>query len=803
MQKRGNSWVYSPSDLIQFVENEAVTWLERFDKERPGLLCRDEGSATDSLIQAAGDEYESAFLMQLMREGRDVANLRDTDNAATATLDAMRLGREIIYQARLEAGEFGGYADFLMRVDGPSRLGSYHYEVWDTKLARRLKPYFAIQLCCYAEMIEVTQGVRPEWVWVVLGNGLRQRLHTDDYFFYYRAVKRAFLEQQQSFDPDKWPKLSGVADYRHWTGYVNGVLENRDDLSLIANIRATQIEKLNQAGINTLTQIAMWAQDPIPTLEPATFQRLRMQAALQLASHGTTTPVFELIPADPERPSRGLGNLPPVSPQDVSFDIEGYPLVDGGMEYLFGAVYSKGTSIQFCDWWAHDRAQERQAFEQFVHWAHDRWTEDPKMHIYHYASYEVTALKRLMSRHGCCEAEVDDLLRNGVFVDLYTVVRQSLVIGEPAYSLKNVEHLYMPSRAGKVATAGDSMVQYHRWLQFRDGDDWQTSQILRAIREYNEDDCRSTWSLLEWLRNLQATSGVSYAAITSGGKKPGEATTNRAALAQEMLEEAQTSKSGDDERWRVHKLLAHLLEFHRREQKPLWWFLFERAGMTDQELIEDPDCLGGLERTSAPPEIVKRSLRYEFRFDPAQESKLRDGDKCCYAHDIDTKIELDKIDYAVGRVWFTLSKTRPAPPAHLSLIPDDIVHAKYIAESIERTVRNYRETGQLPSALDDFLFRAVPRIASHSDTSLIADDKNLLSCAESIVERMQGTTLFIQGPPGCGKTFTGGHLIASLLRSGKRVGVTSNSHRAICLLLKATAEAADALGVKFRGVKAG
>lgn len=216
MQKHGNGWTYSPSDLIQFLENEAVTWFNRLEKERPGALSRDEEAASEKLVQLAGDDHERRFLGELIAEKRDVADLRDVSDGAGRTLEAMRSGREVIYQGRLEAGEFAGYADFLVRVNGDSDLGRYHYEVWDTKLARGLKPYFAIQLCCYAELLEAVQGRMPEYLGIVLGSGSQERLRTNDYFFYYKAIKRAFLEQQHTFDPDRVPRLSGTANYRHW-----------------------------------------------------------------------------------------------------------------------------------------------------------------------------------------------------------------------------------------------------------------------------------------------------------------------------------------------------------------------------------------------------------------------------------------------------------------------------------------------------------------------------------------------------------------------------------------------------------
>jgi predicted RecB family nuclease len=75
--------------------------------------------------------------------------------------------------------------------------------------------------------------------------------------------------------------------------------------------------------------------------------------------------------------------------------------------------------MQFIDWWAHDRAQERKAFEDFIDWVYARYKHDGAMHIYHYAAYEVSAMRKLMGRFGTREMEVDNLLRNEVFVALY------------------------------------------------------------------------------------------------------------------------------------------------------------------------------------------------------------------------------------------------------------------------------------------------------------------------------------------------------------------------------------------------
>ena len=115
------------------------------------------------------------------------------------------------------------------------------------------------------------------------------------------------------------------------------------------------------------------------------------------------------------------------------------------------------------------------------------------MHIYHYAPYEASAIKRLMGLHGTREDEVDRLLRGEVLVDLYAVVRQGVRIGQPSYSIKSIEAFYMDRRDTDVADGGDSIVAFERFLETGD------RSLLESIERYNEDDCRSTRRLREWL----------------------------------------------------------------------------------------------------------------------------------------------------------------------------------------------------------------------------------------------------------------------------------------------------------------
>jgi hypothetical protein len=106
MYRQNNELVYSPSDLNAFLDNECVTWLSRFNLEYPGELTANEAAEEDVLIQGAGDEHERTYLAGLVANGADVVVIdREDRDAFLLTMEAMRGGREIIYQARLELND--------------------------------------------------------------------------------------------------------------------------------------------------------------------------------------------------------------------------------------------------------------------------------------------------------------------------------------------------------------------------------------------------------------------------------------------------------------------------------------------------------------------------------------------------------------------------------------------------------------------------------------------------------------------------------------------------------------------------
>lgn len=796
--------IFSPTDLIRFMESPFAIWMERYRVEHPGKLKPDPETEETKLIAETGNRHEAKFLETLRAAGRDICEIERKDPPAESlTLAAIKQGRQIIYQGCLALPPFRGFTDFLVREEGgpPDQI---RYEIWDTKLARKPKPYYLIQLCCYAEMLAAIGGELPHKVRVVLGNGEIPEFNTADYFHYYLQLKAAFLKQMKDFDPARPPEPDPRADHGRWASHAEARLIETDHLVRIANISVGQIKKLQAAGITTMRQLAASAGANVPRMPADVMAALVEQAQLQVATEdarkgakeGDIVPArFRVVLPDADQPRRGLATLPPASPQDIYFDMEGFPLVDGGLEYLFGATHEVDGKLQFVDWWAHDAMEEKTAFEGFIDWAYARWKADPAMHIYHYAAYEVSAVRRLMGRYATREDQVDDLLRAGVFVDLYQVVRQGLRVGEESYSIKYIEHLYRPQRAGTVATAGESMVHYANWIESGQSRDWRESPILRGIRDYNRDDCESTLQLAAWLRDQQARCGIAYLPPLPPPQPEAEkAEENEAYLAelhrltQSLDQKAQADKGTDREV--IHVMLRDLLEFYRREDKPAWWRLFERETMTHQELKEDLACVGDAELISTQGTKDKKSLIFRYRFDPTQDTKLAVGDTVMPVENRDVKFTItafsEEGELGVKLGEATLNKKLGGRmPARTSFLPQEVISSVTLRDALHAVATQWEQQGAITPALAQFFRRKAPTIVGHqNDQPLRAPGEDIVKAAVRIAAGMQTSTLCLQGPPGTGKTTTAAFMIKALLGQGKRVGVTSNSHKAILNLLR-------------------
>ncbi|ODN41412.1 TM0106 family RecB-like putative nuclease [Piscirickettsia litoralis] len=800
-----HSFTFSPSDLTLYMESPFALWMNRYAKEYPDYApTPDSEDLMGNMLQSKGDEHEHAILQTFISQGLRVVDLSHVHNRQAATIEAMQNGVDVIYQAELSLPPFHGYPDFLVKQEGQSNFGNYQYQIQDTKLAKEVKPHFIIQLSCYAEMLAQIQGSSSNEAVVILGNQERKAFRIHDYSFYYQALKTRFLKDQSNFDTNKQPNPALFSSWGRWSDYAKQCLVEQDHLSQVANITRSQIKKLNTAGIITMQQLANTDLSSISGLNHGAFKRLKAQAAIQKASAGKEKPLFEvMIPEVGEL--QGLALLPPASPLDIFFDIEGYPLAEGGLEYLWGSTYfDEHGARQFKDFWAHNEAEEKAAFQSFIQWVYRRWKKDPRMHIYHYANYEIAACRKLMSRYGICEYEVDQLLRNEVFVDLYKIVKGGVLLGEPRYSIKNVEHLYREQRDTEVGSGGDSVVAYEQWRSAPDGETWQNSDILKNLRDYNIDDCNSTQELVDWLRDQQQQKGIAYAGRTEVIEaEASEEINERTQFRDQLLKQASDFPESAEDKLTYN--LAWLIEFHRREAKPVFWRLFERLGLNHVELIDDLDCLACCERTQTAPYKLtprKKKMVYEYSFDTQQEFKA--GTTKYYLHgeqndsgfnkQVDLLRKESQLEHGVLSV-----ETSEEPPEVITLIPNDHVPPAPIPDALFKQIKRVARHECPPCAALDFLKRSVPRIKGHILGEPIAPSHDATERLQQITQAvlsLDHSYLPIQGPPGAGKTYTGKHIIAELVKKGLKVGICSNSHKAINNLLIGTANYCSVQGIQ-------
>jgi uncharacterized protein len=826
MERVDGELIFSASDLINHLECPHLTQLDT-EVALGRLSLTETRSDTTELVARKGDEHEQTYLAGLRSDGREVVEIKSeqpglggTREGAKQTVEAMNAGAEVIYQGVLFDGvRWRGHSDFLRRVESPSELGSFSYEVADTKLARRVKPYFLLQLCFYSELVEAIQGVAPERMHVVLGTRESQSFRVAEFAAYYRSVKRGFESEIDAGTAGTYPEPVEHCGVCRWEEHCIARRESDEHLSLVAMIQRSQRTRLGERGIATVPQLA--AAEPAdrpPRIGTATFDRLRAQARLQVEQRCSGELRYELLA--PEEGS-GFAHLPQPSAGDVFFDMEGDPFFDDGLEYLFGCVFLNFTNKKsqnkqpqnrqpqieqspFQAFWATDRASEKQAFEQFIDFVIERLERFPDLHVYHYAAYEATAIKRLMGLHATREEEVDRLLRGRILVDLLPVVRQGLRVGQPEYSLKSIEAFYMGKRDTEVAEGGDSIVAFEQHLDT--GDD----ALLKGIERYNEDDCRSTHLLLEWLLARRGEAIERFGEIP--WRSPSEAEPPDPDF-QAQLNELQTAlldgvpdDSADrDDGQRAHWLMAQLLDYHSREAKPAWWAYFDRMEADEEQLTEvDNEALGeiavaDIEPAPLPP--PSRSLIYTLSF-PPQEHKISPGSFTDPATGKGVKVE--SIDNATGTLRISRGANRAAEPLPRALIPGKPYGTNDQRGALRRLAGDILERGLNAegsySALREILRREVPGTAAHQRGEALQAGKFDLEDAKQIAEGLNNSYLFIQGPPGSGKTYTGAHLILHLIERGKRVGVASGTHTAIHNLLAEVEKYAPA-GQPFAGLK--
>ena len=847
----------SASDLSNHLACRHVTTLDlEVARGRRGAPA---WAAPDlKVIQHLGQRFEREYLEHLRGldapgGGRkldvvDLGEIREEVRLLAETRTLMERGVDVIAQGALSDEQWFGRPDVLRRVEKAGGNWPWSYEVVDTKLARETKATTILQLSLYSELLQKTQGVAPENLYVVIPAAgtkfAEERYRVEDYASYYRYVKRRLLDaveadrencaSDNAANRKARSAASGSAQYAlsfeaaelrplptypepvehcnvcRWFRECDGQRRKDDHLSLVAGIRRQQRDQFAAWNTETMAKLAVL---PIPLKErprhgsKAGYEKVREQARVQVEGREENKLKYESLPvAD----GMGLCRLPAPSAGDMFVDLEGDPFAKGteaagGQEYLFGFVAPNNEqALRYEKRWALTSSNEKCGFEWLVDEVVRRWKEFPAMHVYHFGGYEPGAFKRLMGRYATREEEVDSMLRGGLFVDLHAILKQAVRAGVEEYSLKKLEALYGFERAVPKDESRAAMRYIEHRLELGWTDEKLPEKYREAMETYNSEDCFSTLAMRAWLeaeRAKKLSEGAEIRRPPVGDGSPPEEVDERqkrvAALAVKLKvglrEENRCEwKPEEQARW----LLANLLDWHRREDKAVWWDFYRLRDMKDEDLLDERAALTGL-RHEAHVRIDKKSPVERYSF-PKQETEIRRGDKLCHGEiSIGT---VESIDIGERSIEIRRSpKTAGVHPGSVFVDgrgPKWEVLANAIYELGERTSESLRGH----SAAWDLLRRAQPRLATGEHLAAVGVETTV-ETARRIASALDDSVFAIQGPPGAGKTFTAARMISRLVREGKKVGITAHSHKAIGKLLQELQVAADEDGIEIHCVR--
>ncbi|MGB4777024.1 TM0106 family RecB-like putative nuclease [Microbacterium sp.] len=869
--------VWSASDLKAAAECE-FAWLRQLDAKLGRVSAVEEPEdLTRARAGRLGTQHELRQLdaYRAQHPGRvvEVPETRSSDAGAIAAAVAMTNAAlaapdfAVIYQAVFATDEFVGFADFLVRDDAGS------WVVQDTKLARHARVTALMQLAAYVDQLD-RLGIRhSDRVELLLGDGTTASHLVRDLLPVFRLRRerlRALIADRElaagaDGEAIAWGDDRGdlrVVACGRCATCDNEVIAHRD-LLLVAGMRPVQRDRLRGAGIRTIDDLAAARAAP-ERMSWDTFAGLRTQARLQLTSPAGgvgDTPDPHAVPTYEVVFARAIGALPRPDRGDLFFDFEGDPLYTEsasngtpgassalwGIDYLFGWV---DDEEQYSALWAHDFTDEKRTLEDFLDLVTLRRRQHPGMHIYHYAPYEPTHLLAMAARYGVREAEVDTLLREGVFVDLYPIVRRALRVGSRSYSIKKLEPLYMGAdvRTSDVQRGDDSIVKYVEARALQDaGHEADAAAILADLADYNRYDCVSTRRLRNWLVDRAREAGLKPSADIDAAERPyepsprAEALTRLADAAASSLSSrhladddaaADRATAADSAAVAALRLGAAAIDYYPREAKTFWATHFLRLREpvsiwedTRDVVVFDHDRCRVLTDWHLPEGARVQRRVVELRGDLAPGTKLTADSTTFVLYQLPAPFPIETSprwihaarsvrvvevldDGAVieensigGFTWqeLPIALTPPAPPqagsqqAAIDHWADGLISASpATADAFPR------------DPATDVLARRVPRTRSGTIAHGGSDDIDDIA---RTVHDLDRSYLAVQGPPGTGKTYVGSHVIARLVAErGYKVGVVAQSHAVVEHLLDGVVAAglpASQVGKATKGAPTG
>ena len=795
-----NKNFYSPTMLTKYINCKHIISNEYHEESLK--LKRKKRTITDELRIEKGLDHEVSYFEELKKKYSKVKNIKSLKSLSKKekikeTIKSLNEGYELIYGGWLESGNWSGEFDFLeINKEHKSKLGNYSYEITDTKNSSKIKGDHIYQLGIYLDLLKDAQGTLPIKFYILLKDKVKKTVKVNevyDTFMVHKKSYEKFLSKEIKTSPEK----CSFCNFCDFSLHCSKEWEDKRDVNLVLGNTRKNCQTFKKNGIKTIDQIAkLDIKKNIEGLREEIKLKRIEQAKLQLEAEKTGVPIFKFNKEN-FLLNKGFNLLPEPTPNDLFFDIEGvqdyvYP---GKLEYLFGIYYEEKGEKIFKPFWAHNKEDEKKSVIEFFKFTNAHFKKYPKAKIYHYAPYEIVALERLTSLHKVNSVDYDHYLNLGKFVDLFKIVKQAIYVSQKSYSIKDIEKYYDFKREGEILKGDISEEFYIRWTQNKD------QKLLDKIEEYNKQDCESTYKLRKWLLRIKPEETKWFVPEREEMElRPFEET---------LLEYQGKIKNSKIINTKIGKLLFDIIGFWNREQKPQWRLHFDRKDLSDTELLEDTECIANMKQVSYFQD--KKSFVYKYIF-PEQEFKLKKGRSVIIANNTDPnradyagKIqELDHINKSL-LLRKGISKDQNKLPRILSISEKVMEHARF--ENLNRNIylfcENVLNKKDGFEAIKSFLNRDIPSIKGKKAGEKIIETENFTDEIPKVINNLNNSYLYLQGPPGSGKTYQAANAILELIKKNKKIAITANSHKVIHNLLERIEGLAKNKKHTFKGLKMG
>jgi uncharacterized protein len=415
----------------------------------------------------------------------------DWDTGADATLELMQRGVERIVRGVLQVELVPGVRvlsrpKLLVRQDGHSIFGDWYYAPVDIKLGKRPKLDYQVIAAFHAYILSEIQGVWPDTSWLILRQRGAYAVNLSEQVPRMEGVLENCVRMLTASDEPEVFISRNRCDLCHWFSHCYSIAQSNHHLSLMPGVTPSRYVHLQELNLTTVVALANSSPDMLATLPGfgvQTAHKLVQQARSTLHNQALLSPLLK----EDDLHALHSGERLPTAPVELYFDIEAAP--EQNLIYLHGVliVERDRQRSMFMPLLAEHSDHEEQIWQQFLELV---W-QYPDAPIFHFCPYEVQTVKRLAATYNTPDGLIQPLLHR--FIDLHECVTQTVALPIESYSLKPIARWLGFDWRDQEANGAQSIYWYDQWLNTGD------RAHLEAILRYNEDDCRATHHVKDWL----------------------------------------------------------------------------------------------------------------------------------------------------------------------------------------------------------------------------------------------------------------------------------------------------------------